>query len=1313
MVLGATTRNVACIALCASALALVLFSVPAAVGASANVLKVPDEAFANVNRGPLTVDPGVPVVGSGAHADIILNDNAGFRALDTAGGGPSTATFVNLQATCGATCKKTLGDETTLSLCPPTGETWNFRWSSAISTTGNGNVACSASARVLAVHSNGFISFQSGTICSGAACYTSTNLPSTALPNTAVYGAWHDLYPSCTFGGVNGGVYAQEQGAIGSRVLIIQFYNVPWAAWCDGMENFEFKLYESDNHVEVIYLTQTPGTFYSASLHAMRAGEESSAGAAGIQAYGGSSTYSPPSNTAISYTDVVAPIVGSTTVTCGTAGLAGWCRSLTNSVTAVDNNDLGITAIGVGVKARELLVDGTSAGAYTSNAAKSLSLAEGTHTLQARATDWANNVGTRSAQLNLDVSLPAISLTLDCALSGNGECLDVADLAVSATDAVSGVSTIACTLDGAAVDCSSGSISTSVLGSHTFEVTVTDVAGNSAVSSRAFDLIAGAPTVTLDAICDFLGLNDWCRGVVSVTASALDPNSGLAEGQPVCALDGATSDCVLAVATPGEHTFTISATNNNGVTTSGSREFKIDAIGPALTLAPACAAEGALGWCLGDIAIAASVDDATSGVASFACSLDGQATGCETLAIATDGTHSVAATATDAAGNEQSVSLDLARDASPPAVGIALDCALPGNLGYCLSAAVGLLATSSDATSGLATVTCAHDDVAVACDGVVVGEGGHTVSISAADVAGNAASAQAPVAIDSIAPALTFSADCASLGELGWCLGDVTASASATDATSGLDAVACTIDGIVAACDAMSIDVDGTHSIAASATDLAGNVALSSATAQRDATAPTLDLAIVCALPGAPGFCLSASFEFAASGADATSGLGAIACTLDGVATDCAASVLGDGLHTVAVNAADLAGNVASEQASVTIESAAPTLAIAIDCASAGQGVWCLAGSLGYAASASAPVSGLAEGQPTCTIDGEAAPCSGVLATPGLHAIGVSAVSNAGASASTSVVVGLDDLAPNLALDFDCASPGTSGWCLSAAIGFDASAADATSGVASVACALDGAPAGCAGLLDGEGAHTLAIVATDAAGNSASLSRQIGVDSIAPTISATHAGTPGSNGWFRSSVSTTLTCADGTSGVASFTYAVGSVDPVAYTTPFTIAQQGSHPLAVACVDAAGNAASSLRAVKIDSGAPEGTVSAPRLATSGFDVAWSAADDVSGLQYVEIQSISNFGALGSAPETLCTEVVTGDEATGVCHVDSTLSVACYRIVVVDVAGNSHVSDIVELADPTNAAGALLQACTVNGTPGGTSVVTTLPKRPKPL
>ncbi|HEV8359637.1 MAG TPA: hypothetical protein VGR28_04190, partial [Candidatus Thermoplasmatota archaeon] len=126
----------------------------------------------------------------------------------------------------------------------------------------------------------------------------------------------------------------------------------------------------------------------------------------------------------------------------------------------------------------------------------------------------------------------------------------------------------------------------------------------------------------------------------------------------------------------------------------------------------------------------------------------------------------------------------------------------------------------------------------------VGGEGTHTVSYySAASTGGVEAAHGVSFKIDSAAPTVSAGSACSLAGNAGWCRGAVTVTTGATDATSGVGTVTCTLDGGPVGCGSVTVSADGAHTFEITAADNAGNTASASTSFTIDSIAPGASLA--------------------------------------------------------------------------------------------------------------------------------------------------------------------------------------------------------------------------------------------------------------------------------------------------------------------------------------------------------------------------------------------------------------------------------------------------------------------------------------
>jgi len=178
------------------------------------------------------------------------------------------------------------------------------------------------------------------------------------------------------------------------------------------------------------------------------------------------------------------------------------------------------------------------------------------------------------------------------------------------------------------------------------------------------------------------GKNGWfVHSPVAGTAKAADANdvaalacTGATTGAPG-GLGTPAAQASLSVAGDGAHDIGCTATDAAGNTGTGASSAKIDTTAPVVHVTfPA--PDGKNGWFVSSpVAGSASGDDA-NGIAALTCTgaAAGAVEGLGTpsahapLSVSGDGTHDVACTAADVAGNSGDGSASLKIDATPPAV---------------------------------------------------------------------------------------------------------------------------------------------------------------------------------------------------------------------------------------------------------------------------------------------------------------------------------------------------------------------------------------------------------------------------------------------------------------------------------------------------------------------------------------------------------------------------------------------------------------------------------------------------------------------
>ncbi|RKQ92267.1 Ig-like protein group 3 [Solirubrobacter pauli] len=399
---------------------------------------------------------------------------------------------------------------------------------------------------------------------------------------------------------------------------------------------------------------------------------------------------------------------------------------------------------GVGFQCR---TDGGAFGACTSPYTTA-TLAEGSHTVEVRATDAAGNQGAAASRtIVVDTTAPAAPVI------GTGPTSPTADSTPTFSFTGEAGAKFECRVDSAAFAACTSPHTTAALadGARTFQVRAVDAAGNaSPAASRSItvDTTAPAPptfTSPADNALLAVGTVDL-RGTAEANATVqLTEGATSAGSSPV----SATSTWnVIVTPTDGTHTYsarTIDAAGNQS--TAVTRTIRIDTQPPDTTIATG--PSGTTGDTTPTWTFTASEAGST-----FECALDGAPhSACATPFTAptlAPGTHTLSVRAVDPAGN---------RDNTPATRTILVDTSAPS-----VTITDGPRTRTNDTTPTFtfsaetgATLACRVDAAAFAtCSSphttAVLAEGQHTFEVRATDTAGNTATDQRVFTVDTITP---------------------------------------------------------------------------------------------------------------------------------------------------------------------------------------------------------------------------------------------------------------------------------------------------------------------------------------------------------------------------------------------------------------------------------------------------------------------------------------------------------------------------------------------------------------------------------
>ncbi len=832
-----------------------------------------------------------------------------------------------------------------------------------------------------------------------------------------------------------------------------------------------------------------------------------------------------------------------------------------------------------------------------------------------------NTTSADSSAVKIDRTAPSTDVSAPSEWVNNSVTIDL-----SANDALSGIKATYYSLDNGAQQ-SGTRLTISSEGIHTLKFWSVDKANN-AETPRIAQVKVDKTAPTIDHTqSPAANANGWNKENVTVTFTCADADAGI---RSCTAPQTVTSE-------GKDQTVTGTAEDNAGNKQTDLASVSIDKTAPTIS-AKADRAANANGW----------YNDAATVTFTCADSLSGIDACPPTQSFVEGADQTASGTATDAAGNSASTSIDgINVDTTAPTLAGAPTSAANANGWY--NGNVTIAWTCADTLSGIAGSCPANSTVA--------GEGmGLTVGATVKDRAGNTTNADStPVNVDRTAPSTSANVP------TGWNNTNVTVGLNAFDALSGVKATYFKLDnGAQQTGINVAINAEGVHTLQFWSVDKAGNSeAPQTVTIKIDKTAPQVSYAQTPAA-NANGW-NNADVKVTFTCADPLSGV-----------ADCTTpqTVTTEGKdQPVAGTGVDNAGNSTTDVANVSIDKTAPSILgtrspaanvfgwnnsnvmVSFSCDDALSGIdSCPAAktlgeganqsasgtasdSAGNTASATvgainvdttAPtLSGAATDEPNAagwyngdvTIHWTAADAlSGLdLATVPADTTIASEGTNLIASATVADKAGNERAASSAPIKLDRTAPRTmvsapSAW-VNNYVTLSLDASDNLAGVNATYFKLDGGAQqpGTSVAIASEGVHTVQFWSVDHADNIENVkSVQVKIDLSNPTISHTQSPAANELGWNNTNVTVTFTCND-TNGIASC------------TAPQTVTSEGKdQPVTGTAVDQAGNIATDPATVNIDKTAPTvaANVSTNPNAYGWFNnhvmVGFTCADNLSGI-----------------------------------------------------------------------------------------------------
>lgn len=807
------------------------------------------------------------------------------------------------------------------------------------------------------------------------------------------------------------------------------------------------------------------------------------------------------------------------------------------------------------------------------------SLADGSHNITAIATDVAGNQYTSSFTVKVDSVKPVISFNTTGLL--NGAWYRSATVAVSATDATSGVQTLLITDNGFA----KASPIALFDGTHTIFATATDNAGN--VQAAPYNIkVDGTPPSIVPAVIGTAGDADWWVSAVSVDASFSDATSGLVSQS--FSQDGGTTwtRFPYSILADGIHQIGFRSEDKAGNVTEIMETVKIDKSAPTLSVSNT-GTLGENGWYVSTVQVNATASDATSGIFALKVNVDGVWDTYASPVILGNGVHTMRFQALDNAGNTTTTATQTIRvDTNAPSI-IPIVSGTNGSNGWYISNAQ-VSASAADTDSGLDTLMVAVDGNArqAYASSITLSEGLHSVQFQGTDIAGNTFTTNIPVKVDTTAPQVVREV-VGTKGENGWYVSDVTIEATASDATSGSASLMINLDGTWKTYASPIVLGNGLHTVQFQALDNAGNVTTTkSQIIGVDKISPIISMNTA-GTSGSNGWYTSIT-QVSASMTEAGSGPASLKVSVDGSAWQAYAVpiVLSDGLHSLQFQGTDIAGNTSLANIVVKVDTTFPQVNNEVT-GTAGSNGWYLS-DVTIKATASDATSGKA--LLMANLDGTWIPYTNpFVLSDGLHTIQLRAFDNAGnVTTTTPQIFQVDTTGPAISPTVSGAS-GSNGWYTSN-VEVNASTTDTMSGPGVMKASVDGgawknysAP-----ITLSDGLHIIQFQAADIAGNSTTTNTTLKVDTTAPQMLGNLTGTAGDDSWYTSDVTAQAANTDATSGIASEKH---RLDGGAWQTgrSIPVSEDGLHTLDFLAIDNAGNQKTISQSFKIDQTPPQITL----------------------------------------------------------------------------------------------------------------------------
>ncbi|MBS2025887.1 MAG: Ig-like domain repeat protein, partial [Deltaproteobacteria bacterium] len=686
---------------------------------------------------------------------------------------------------------------------------------------------------------------------------------------------------------------------------------------------------------------------------------------------------------------------------------------------------------------------------------------------------------------------------------------------------------------------------------------------------------------------------------------------------------GGTWSCTPGAMSDGNYSLTIfetDAAGNNSPTTAFN--YIIDATPPSVTITATSPTNnnkpplsGTASAAVSGVTVSVTVRDENNNTVCTPTVTSGNWS-CTPGSAYADGTHTFTATATDGAGNTNTANKAVTIDATPPAITLTQP-------QYATTSTPLLTGTSEAGASVVVkdqngTTMCSVASVPASgnwsCVSAARVDGTYTVTATATDSLNNSASTSKQLIIDTVAPGkLTVTSSSGPFktpAPISGNGGEVGDAVFVKDSNGNVICQGTVQTGGTWSCTPGAL-ADGNYTYQVTQVDPAGNV--SQATSFNyiiDSQPPTVSISVTSPTANNKP-ALSGNAAATVTGVSVNvvvkdeNGNTLCSATASGGTWSCTpTTAIADGAHTLTATATDGAGNTATASTGLTVDTTPPALTL-------------VAGP--YATTSTPVFSGTSEagakvvvkdqnGNTLCAVNSVPASgnwsCTSSALVDGAYTITATATDALNNAATASKPLTVDTVPPAVALTTaaltNSKNPAITG---TAEVGASVVVKDENG---NTLCSIASVPAGgawscpasAAALSDG--AHTLTATATDAAGNTATSSKSMTVDTQAPAVALTTAAlvsthTPAISG--AAEVGASVVVKDENGNVLCTVASVGSNGTFSCPVSASALADGAHTLTATATDAAGNTGTASKTMTVDTTAPAVALTTPAAINS--------------------------------------------------------------------------------------------------------------------